>query len=67
MGLRLLPITVAVVVWAPLAARLPHRVPSSVALPTSLALVISGLALLGGFNCQAAAASPAYTYRETCD
>jgi EmrB/QacA subfamily drug resistance transporter len=49
MGLRVLPITIGALVAAPIAARLLQRVPFSVALPASLAIVVAGLALMNAF------------------
>jgi EmrB/QacA subfamily drug resistance transporter len=50
MGLRLLPITLAVLVGAPLASIYAKRIPIAIALPVTMALVAGGMVLIGGFE-----------------
>ncbi|MFI7004669.1 MFS transporter [Nocardia sp. NPDC050175] len=50
MGLRLLPISLAALVAAPLAAIYAKRIPIPIALPATMALVAIGMVLISGFE-----------------
>ncbi|MFB8278951.1 hypothetical protein [Nocardia colli] len=50
MGLRLLPISIAALVTAPLAAIYAKRIPITIALPATMALVALGMVLISGFE-----------------